>query len=62
MTSPMPDHVPAHRLIPVNAAGEGPVDFPEIDHFSCWCSAGDECLEWLDTNPPMWRDRRPDLQ
>lgn len=46
----MPD-LPEHLLIPVNAAGEGPVDHDKADDWVCWCG-DDGCLLWLPENPP----------
>lgn len=44
MSSPMFD-LPGHCPIGVNENGEGPVSYHDrdFDHWSCWCSDGDDC-------------------
>jgi hypothetical protein len=40
--------VPEHLTIPVNKYGQGPLEDgdPTFDHYSCWCSSGDNCKEF----------------
>lgn len=44
MSTPMYD-IPDHMVIPLNAAGQGPADGDDFDHWGCWC--GDStCTKW----------------